>query len=74
MFSVTWNAPLEAFTQRDAFFEGRGVEEVYWHLHKAHQFLGMQILPTFMCNDVIKDPQISTYTEGYETHLKKYFA
>lgn len=28
MFSVTWNAPLEAFTQRDAFFEGRGVEEV----------------------------------------------
>lgn len=74
MLSVTWNAPLGAFTQKDAFFEGRGVEEVYWHLHKAHQFLGMQSLPTFMCNDVIKNPQIELYTKEYEAHLKKYFS
>ena len=70
MFSTTWNAPLGAFSQKEAFFEGKGIEAVLWHLHKAHQFLGMQILPTFMCNDVIKNPQIESYITAYKEHLK----
>lgn len=74
MFSVTWNAPYEAFSNPEEFFEGRGVEAVYWHLHKAHEFLGMSSIPTFMCNDVIKNPQVEQYQENYKEHLRKYFA
>ena len=73
MLSLTWNAPLEAFTEPDQFFEGVGVDRVYIAVHKAHQFLGMQPLPTFICNDVMKDPQIETYVTAYQAHLQKIF-
>ncbi|MCE3038217.1 NAD(P)H-dependent oxidoreductase [Helicobacter anatolicus] len=73
MFSLTWNAPLEAFTDKEQFFEGVGVDGVYLHLHKAHQFLGMSALPTFICNDVIKNPQVQKYIEDYQAHLLKVF-
>lgn len=71
MFSLTWNAPLEAFTEPNGFFEGVGVEGVYLHLHKAHEFMGMSALPTFICNDVMKNPQIERYIKDYEAHLKR---
>lgn len=69
LFSLTWNAPIEAFINKDDFFEGVGVDGVYLHLHKAHQFLGMQALPTFICNDVIKNPQIDKYLKEYKAFL-----
>lgn len=71
MFSLTWNAPLEAFTEPNDFFEGVGVEGVYLHLHKAHQFMGMSALPTFICNDVVKNPQVERYIQDYTAHLKR---
>ncbi|WP_104722677.1 NAD(P)H-dependent oxidoreductase [Helicobacter mesocricetorum] len=73
MFSVTWNAPLEAFNEHQGFFEGLDVEMVYFHLRKIHEFLGMEVLPTFMCNDVIKNPQITQYMTEYKNHLQKNF-
>ncbi|RAZ46592.1 NAD(P)H-dependent oxidoreductase [Campylobacter hyointestinalis] len=73
MFSLTWNAPLEAFTNKDHFFGGVGVDGVYLHLHKAHEFLGMKALPTFICNDVVKDPQVQLYLQNYRKHLEKIF-
>lgn len=72
MFSVTWNAPIEAFTREHDFFEGVGIEGVYLHLHKGMQFCGMQSLPTFSCNDVIKNPQIEKNLGDYKAHLEKY--
>lgn len=73
MLSLTWNAPLEAFTDPQQFFEGVGVDGVYLHSHKACQFLGMSPLPTFICNDVIKDPQVPFYISQYQQHLQKVF-
>lgn len=73
MFSLTWNAPIEAFIEPNDFFEGAGVDGVYFHLHKAHQFMGMSALPTFICNDVMKNPQVEQYIKDYEMHLKKVF-
>lgn len=73
MFSLTWNAPLEAFTEPNGFFEGVGVEGVYFHLHKAHEFMGMSALPTFICNDVVKNPQVEQYIQDYVAHLKRVF-
>ena len=73
MFSVTWNAPLTAFTDQNEFFGGVGVDGVYLPLHKAMQFIGMQALPTFMCNDVIKNPQIEQYVSDYRQHILQVF-
>ncbi|WP_270963758.1 NAD(P)H-dependent oxidoreductase [Campylobacter upsaliensis] len=72
MLSVTWNAPKEAFIESNGFFEGVGVEGVYLHLRKAHEFCGMEWLPIFMCNDVVKNPQIEQYISEYKAHLQKY--
>ncbi|MBM0637412.1 NAD(P)H-dependent oxidoreductase [Campylobacter sp. VicNov18] len=73
MLSLTWNAPIDAFNDKDEFFEGKGVDGVCWHLHKAHEFVGMKPLPTFMCNDVVKNPQVPYYLNNYTLHLKNIF-
>ena len=73
MISVTWNAPLQAFDKPGDFFEGVGVDGVYLHFHKANEFLGTKGLPTFMCNDVIKNPDVERFMRDYEAHLKKVF-
>lgn len=69
MLSLTWNAPKEAFTQADQFFEGVGVDGVYLPFHKANQFLGMQGLNTFIVHDVIKMPNVEQYESEYRQHL-----
>lgn len=74
MLSVTWNAPTEAFTDPEQFFEGVGVDGVYIATHKAYQFLGMEPMPTFMVNDAIKNPTIDHDIAQYEQHLKILFA
>jgi len=74
MLSVTWNAPLQAFDKPGDFFEGVGVDGVYLHFHKANEFLGTKRLPTFMCNDVIKNPVVERFTRNYEAHLKWFSA
>ncbi|WP_298771590.1 NAD(P)H-dependent oxidoreductase [uncultured Shewanella sp.] len=73
MLSVTWNAPKEAFTDTQQFFEGAGVDGVYLAMHKAHQFLGMTPLDTFMSNDVIKNPNIHADLKRYKQHLDRIF-
>ncbi len=69
MLSLTWNAPMEAFTEKAQFVHGVGVDGVYLPFHKANQFLGMEPLPTFIANDVIKMPDVPLYTEEYLQHL-----
>ena len=74
MLSLTWNAPMEAFTNPAEFFGGAGVDGVYLHFHKANEFLGMNALPTFICTDVIKTPDVSRHKDEYRAHLQKVFA
>ncbi|TCP03195.1 modulator of drug activity B [Uruburuella suis] len=73
MLSLTWNAPLEAFIEPDQFFNGTGVDNVYMHFHRANEFLGTEALPTFLCNDVIKAPDVPKYTAAYQAHLQQVF-
>ena len=74
MISATWNAPQEAFDEPDQFFEGKGVDAVYLPLHKANQFLGLEPIPTFLCVDVMKAPQIEQDLVRYKAHLKQCFS
>ncbi len=73
MLSLTWNAPQQAFDDPADFFEGKGVDAVYFPFHKANQFLGMSGLPTFLTNDVIKNPDVPAALAAYEAHLEKVF-
>ncbi|MBK5002150.1 NAD(P)H-dependent oxidoreductase [Pseudomonas sp. S31] len=73
MLSLTWNAPQQAFDDPADFFEGKGVDAVYFPFHKANQFLGMTGLPTFLTNDVIKNPDVPAALAAYEAHLEKVF-
>ena len=73
MLSLTWNAPLQAFDDPSDFFEGKGVDAVYFPFHKANQFLGMTGLPTFLAVDVMKRPDVPAALAAYEAHLDKVF-
>lgn len=73
MISMTWNAPIEAFNEFGNFFDGRGVDGVYFAFHKSQQFLGLSQLPTFMTNNVIKEPNIEKDIVEYKAHLTKVF-
>lgn len=64
---------FKPLTSRAIFFEGAGVDSVYLHFHKANEFLGMKRLPTFICNNVIKNPEVERFISEYEAHLKKVF-
>ncbi|UNH43590.1 NAD(P)H-dependent oxidoreductase [Moellerella wisconsensis] len=74
LLSVTWNAPEAAFNDADNFFEGKGVDGVYFPFHKSQQFLGMASLPSFMVNDVIKQPQVDQFIADYKQHLIREFS
>ena len=74
MLSLTWNAPMDAFNDAEQFFHGVGVDGVYLPFHKANQFLGMQTLPRFIVNDVIKAPEVEAYMAQYRDHLTQVFA
>ncbi|MBP1524055.1 NAD(P)H-dependent oxidoreductase [Salmonella enterica subsp. enterica serovar Worthington] len=60
--------------RKDQFFHGVGVDGVYLPFHKANQFTGMDALPTFIANDVIKMPDVPRYTAEYRKHLSEIFA
>ncbi len=73
MISATWNAPQQAFDDPSDFFEGKGVDAVYFPFHKANQFLGMCGLPTFLAVDVMKRPDVPAAVAAYQAHLDRVF-
>lgn len=73
MLSLTWNAPQQAFDEADDFFEGKGMDAVYFPFHKAQQFLGMSGLPTFLATDVMKRPDVPAALAAYQAHLERVF-
>ena len=74
MLSSTWNAPLEAFTEAEQFFEGRGIDGLFMPLHKTFEFIGMQPMASFMVNDIFKNPTIEADFERFRKHLAEEFS
>jgi len=73
MLSTTWNAPRGAFNDEAEIFEGKDVDDVFFHFHKAQQFVGLEQLPSFSCYDVLKNPNIKSDFQRYEEHLDNIF-
>jgi len=59
MLSLTWNAPEEAFEdKKQILFKGNSVDEVFIANTSVYKFCGAEILPSFSCHDVMKNPDI----------------
>lgn len=69
MLSTTWNAPEEAFDEPGQLFEQKGVDGVFFWLHKVQEFVGLEKLPTFSCFDVRKNPDIENDLKRWSAHL-----
>ena len=74
MLSLTLNAPKVAFDDPNQwFYEGKGVDDLFWPMHLNFKFFGMQALETFACFDVMKNPDIENDFIRFEAHLDQYF-
>lgn len=73
MISSTWNAPEEAFDDPETFYGGLDVDEALIAMHKAHQYLGMEPLPSFTIHNVIASPEFETQKARFIDHLDAVF-
>lgn len=73
MLSLTFNAPEEAFNNPSEYlFQGKSVDDLFFPVHMNFRFFGMQSLPTFVCFDVMKNPQIENDLMRFEQHLNEF--
>jgi modulator of drug activity B len=71
MLSLTWNAPREAFGDKDQIlFAGKTVDDVFAANTANYKFCGAEILPSFSCHDVMKAPDV----EGDIARLREHLA
>jgi modulator of drug activity B len=70
MLSLTFNAPKDAFNDDNQwFFEGKSVDDLFWPTHLNFKFFGMEALPTFVCYDVLKNPEIENDFIRFDQHI-----
>ena len=75
MISTSWNAPLYAFNEMGEFFDGRGVDKIFTHTYKIFQFLGFtRFLPSFIANEVHKNPRFNEWERDLRAHIRANFA
>jgi len=74
MISLTFNAPVAAFNDPDQYlFEGRSPDDLFFPIHMNFRFFDMQALPTFVCYDVMKNPDIENDLVKFKAHLVEHF-
>lgn len=74
MLSLTLNAPTEAFNSPGEYlFQGKSVDDLWFPQHMNYRFLGMSAIETFVCYDVMKNPEIENDFTRLSDHLNKYF-
>jgi modulator of drug activity B len=73
MISATWNAPREAFDNRDGIlYGGKGTADLFLHITSNYKFCGYDILPDFGIFDIYKNADFPRAFEDYKRHLAKY--
>ena len=74
MLSLTFNAPREAFDDPSQYlFQGKGVDDLWFPAHMNFRFFAMEGLPTFVCHDVMKNPEIEADFERLKAHIDAHF-
>ncbi len=70
MLSLTWNAPKEAFGDKEQIlFNGKTVDDAFIAVTTNYKFCGAEILPTFACYDVLKNPDIENDISRLKKHI-----
>ena len=73
MLSLTWNAPKNAFDDKDQFlFEGKSADDALLSVTTNYKFCGSEILPSFSCYDVVKNPNIKEDIKNYIIHIQDF--
>jgi len=74
MMSLTWNAPSEAFGDKDQYlYAGKTDEDAFLHIATCYKFCGAGILPMFSCFNVMKAPDIENDVIRLKKHLAVHF-
>ena len=73
MLSLTFNAPAESFNDKNDFFEGKSVDDLFFPMHMNFKFFGMAAMETFVCFDVMKNADIENDFKRFEAHLNQHF-
>lgn len=74
MLSLTFNAPREAFDDSNQYlFQGKSVDDLFFPMHMNFRFFNMQPIETFVCYDVMKNPDVETDLGRFEAHLNAHF-
>ena len=72
MLSLTWNAPQEAFGDKEqVLFAGKTVDDVFVANTANYAFCSAEVLPSFSCHDVMKAPDIDGDIARLRAHLAK---
>ncbi|SKA67421.1 NAD(P)H-dependent oxidoreductase [Desulfobaculum bizertense] len=75
MLSLTFNAPKAAFDDPGQFlFQGKGVDELFLPAHMNFRFFNMEPVKTFVCYDVMKNPDVSSDFTRFDAHLRDVFS
>ena len=70
MLSLTWNAPEEAFGDKDqVLFSGKTVDDVFIANTSNYKFCGADILVAFSCFNVMKNPNVENDIARLKKHL-----
>lgn len=74
MLSLTFNAPKEAFEDPDQYlFQGKSVDDLFFPMHMNFRFFAMEPIETFVCYDVMKNPDIPSDLVRFAAHLNRHF-
>ena len=71
MLSSTWNAPREAFDDKNQILlEGKSVEDALINISTVYKFCGYEILEGITSFDVMKSPQVENDIKVLKERLK----
>ncbi|MEM9066006.1 MAG: NAD(P)H-dependent oxidoreductase [Planctomycetota bacterium] len=74
MMSLTFNAPSDSFSDpKQTFFGGISPDDLFLPMHLNFRFFDMEPLPTFVCYDVMKNPDVENDLVKYRAHLAEHF-
>lgn len=74
MLSLTFNAPQEAFNDAEEYlFQGKSVDDLFFPMHMNFRFFGMEAMPTFVCYDVMKNPNVENDFHRFVEHINAQF-
>ena len=72
VLSLSWNAPKESFDdENQVLYSGKSVDDAFIATSTTYKFCGCEVLESFSCFDVLKNPDIENDIKRFEKFLDK---